>query len=65
MNVLQRSMYEIDTYQERMQDAKMDKERTQVINWAVNYLVCNIMSTYVWTCWQTASGTRGAGRRAG
>ena len=36
VNVLQRSMYEIDSYQERMQDAKMDKERTQVINWAVN-----------------------------
>ncbi len=43
VNVLQRTMYEIERYQERMQDAKTDKERAQVINWAVNYLVCNIM----------------------
>ena len=43
VNVLQRSMHEIERYQERMQDAKTDKERAQVINWAVNYLVCNIM----------------------
>ena len=43
VNVLQRSMYEIERYQERMQDANSDKERAQVINWAVNYLVCNIM----------------------
>lgn len=43
VNVLQRSMYEIERYQERMQDVKTDKERAQVINWAVNYLVCNIM----------------------
>lgn len=43
VNVLQRSMDEIERYQERMQDCKSDSERAQVINWAVNYLVCNIM----------------------
>lgn len=43
VNVLQRSMYEIERYQERLQDCKTDKERAQVVNWAVNYLVCNIM----------------------
>jgi hypothetical protein len=42
VNVLQRSMYEILRYQERLQDCKTDKERAQVVNWAVNYLVCNI-----------------------
>ena len=43
VNVLRRSMYEIERYQERLQDCKTDKERAQVVNWAVNYLVCNIM----------------------
>lgn len=43
VNVLQRSMYEIERYQERLHDCKTDKERAQVVNWAVNYLVCNIM----------------------
>jgi hypothetical protein len=42
VNVLQRSMYEIERYQERMQECKTDKERAKVVNWAVNYLVCNI-----------------------
>ena len=41
VNVLQRSMYEIERYQERLQDCKTDKERAQVVNWAVNYLVFN------------------------
>ena len=41
-NVLQRSVDEMDRYQDRFQDCKTDAERAQVMNWAVNYLVCNI-----------------------
>lgn len=43
LKILQRSMDEIERYQDRFQDCKSDSERAQVINWAVNYLVCNIM----------------------
>lgn len=42
VNVLQRSIDEINRYQERLLDCKTDVERSQVINWAVNYLVCSI-----------------------
>jgi hypothetical protein len=42
-NVLQRSMNEIQRYRERIQEASTDKERAQVLNWAVNYLVSSIM----------------------
>lgn len=42
VNVLQRSIEEINRYQERLLDCKTDVERSQVINWAVNYLVCSI-----------------------
>lgn len=43
VNVLQRSMNEIQRYRERMHEAATDKERAQVVNWAVNYLVSSIM----------------------
>jgi two-component sensor histidine kinase len=42
VNVLQRSIDEINRYQERLLVCKTDVERSQVINWAVNYLVCSI-----------------------
>ena len=42
VNVLHRSIDEINRYQERLLDCKTDVERSQVINWAVNYLVCSI-----------------------
>jgi hypothetical protein len=42
VNVLQRSIDEIIRYQERLLVCKTDVERSQVINWAVNYLVCSI-----------------------
>ena len=42
VNVLQRSIDEINRFQERLQDCKTGIERSQVINWVVNYLVCNI-----------------------
>jgi DNA-binding transcriptional regulator YbjK len=42
VNTLQRSMYELELYIERFEQADTDRERSQIVNWAVNYLVCNI-----------------------
>ena len=42
VNTLQRSMYELEVYIERFEQADTERERSQIVNWAVNYLVCNI-----------------------
>ncbi len=42
VNTLQRSMYELEVYIERFEQADTERERSQVVNWAVNYLVCSI-----------------------
>ncbi|MGV0958527.1 MAG: hypothetical protein ACOYB1_01730 [Limnohabitans sp.] len=42
INNLQRSMYEMECYQEKLDEAASDRERSQVLNWAINHLVCNI-----------------------
>lgn len=42
VNTLQRSMYELEVYIERFEQADTERERSQIVNWAVNHLVCNI-----------------------
>jgi len=42
INHLQRSMYEMERYQEKLEEATSDRKRSQVLNWAINHLICNI-----------------------
>ena len=42
INTLQRNTYCIETYLEKLQDAKDDAERARVLNSAISHLVCNI-----------------------
>ena len=42
INHLQRSMYDMECYQEKLAEAASDRERALVLNWAINHLVCNI-----------------------
>jgi hypothetical protein len=42
VNTLQRCMCEVERYGERLSEASTDRERAQVVNWAINYLVCSI-----------------------
>ncbi len=42
INLLQRSMYDMECYAEKLDAATSDCERSQVLNWAINHLVCNI-----------------------
>lgn len=42
INQLQRSMYDMECYAEKLATAKNDRERAQAMNWAINHLVCNI-----------------------
>ncbi len=42
VNTLQRSMRELEAYIERFDQAGNERERSQIVNWAVNHLVCNI-----------------------
>ena len=42
INHLQRSMYEMECYQDKLAEAASDRERALVLNWAINHLVCNI-----------------------
>ena len=43
INTLQGTMYEMELYLERLEQAQTDAVRADVINWAINHLVCNIM----------------------
>ena len=42
INHLQRSMYEMECYQDKLAEAASDRERALVLNWAINHLICNI-----------------------
>ena len=42
INQLQRSMYDMECYAKKLEEATSDRERSQVLNWAINHLVCNI-----------------------
>lgn len=42
INTLQRSMYEMECYVERLEAADSDSESAWVMNGAINHLVCNI-----------------------
>jgi ABC-type phosphate transport system ATPase subunit len=46
INQLQRSVYDIEVYGEKLEAAQDDKERAQVVNWAINHLVCNILPNF-------------------
>ena len=42
INTLQRSMYDMECYLEKLETAENDFERSQILNWAINYLVTGI-----------------------
>ena len=42
INQLQRSMYDMECYADKLAAAENDRERAQAMNWAINHLVCNI-----------------------
>jgi hypothetical protein len=42
INQLQRSMYDMECYAAKLDAATSDRERSQVLNLAINHLVCNI-----------------------
>lgn len=46
INTLHRSAYDLELYAEKLEDAIDDKHRAQVINWAINHLVCNILPNF-------------------
>lgn len=46
INQLQRSMYDMECYAEKLATAKNDRERAQAMNWAINHLICNIQPNY-------------------
>jgi hypothetical protein len=41
--ILQCAIYEIECYRLRLEKAASDQERAQLLNWALNFLVCNTM----------------------
>jgi len=43
INTLQKNVYEMELYHERLEASQTDAERADVLNWAINHLVCNIM----------------------
>lgn len=43
INILQGTMYEMELYLERLEQAQTDAERADLLNWAINHLVSNIM----------------------
>lgn len=46
INQLQRSMYDMECYAEKLAAAENDRERAQAMNWAINHLVCNIQTNF-------------------
>lgn len=42
INHLQRSLYDMECYQDKLAEAASDRERALVLNWAINHLICNI-----------------------
>jgi hypothetical protein len=43
INFFQRSVYDLELYAEKLEGAEDDRQRAQVMNWAINHLVCNIL----------------------
>lgn len=46
INLLQRSAYDMEVYAEKLEAAQGDKERAQVVNWAISHLVSNILPNF-------------------
>jgi threonyl-tRNA synthetase len=42
INTLQRSMYELELYLEKLEEAESDQHRAEVMNWSINYLITSI-----------------------
>lgn len=42
-NILERAIREIDTYIDYLDKADSNSKRAQIMNWALHYLVCNIL----------------------
>ena len=42
INTLQRSMYELELYLEKLEEAENDQRRAEVMNWSINYLITSI-----------------------
>ena len=42
INHLQSAMYAMECYQEKLVVATSDQRRAEVLNWAINHLICNI-----------------------
>ena len=42
INSLQRAMYALEVYADKFDNAATDYERAKVVNYAINYLYCNI-----------------------
>lgn len=43
VNHLQRSTYELEIYIEQIKSAQEDKQRSDVMSWAISSITCNIM----------------------
>ena len=43
INFLQRSIYDLEQYAEKLEAAEDDRQRALVMNWSINHLVCNIL----------------------
>jgi hypothetical protein len=43
IEALQMSVYELERYEAKLMEVDSDMERAKLLNWAVNYLVCNTM----------------------
>jgi hypothetical protein len=42
INSLQRAMYDLEVYSDKLDNASTDYDRAKVINYAINHLYCNI-----------------------
>lgn len=41
--ILERAIHELDTYIDYLDRAESNSKRAQIMNWALHYLVCNIL----------------------
>lgn len=46
ISTMQRSAYDLELYAEKLEGAQDDKQRAQIVNWAINHLVCNILPNF-------------------
>jgi len=42
-SILERAIHELDTYIDYLDKADSNSKRAQIMNWALHYLVCNIL----------------------